>query len=398
MLTDAFQLEDPDKRSRLLGHASSSEKATRVKAMIELATAEEGVPVTPQDLDADPCLLNVLNGTVDLRTGTLYEHRRSDLITKIAPVVYDPRAMCPTWLAFQQRIMGGNEELIAFKQRAVGYALTGLVTEKRSLFFYYGTGNNGKTTELELLRDMLGDYAGQLRIESLMEQRSRDGNAPSPDIADLRGLRFVISSEPSEGQRLAEATIKYLTGMGTIKARHLHKENFEFKQTWKFFMDCNHKPVIRGTDRAIWNRIGLVPFDIVISDEEIDKELPAKLREELPGILAWAVEGCLAWQASGLEVPAQIRRATEGYRAEMDVIGRFVEERCVMMSSLACRGKELYKNYTQWCVESGEPPLTLTSFGLRMAEKGFRKKHDEKGVKYEGLGIAFQGTDDADQS
>jgi putative DNA primase/helicase len=202
---------------------------------------------------------------------------------------------------------------------------------------------------------------------------------------------FVVSSEPSENQRFSEATIKYLTGMGTIKARHLHKENFEFKQTWKFFMDCNHKPVIRGTDNAIWNRLGLVPFDVIIPDAEIDRELPAKLRAELPGIFRWVVQGCLDWQNEGLGMPEMIRQATSKYRSEMDVIGRFVDECCCVGPNVSARGKNLYKNYQNWCQESGEDPVNVMTFGLRLTEKGFPKDHDRQGVKYDGIGLRAEG-------
>ncbi|MGI9073255.1 MAG: DNA primase family protein [Bryobacteraceae bacterium] len=387
MFSTAAVIEDADRRDRALKHARDTEKHSRIRAMVDLAAAEEGVPVLPEQLDSDPWLLNVLNGTLDLRNGCLREHRREDLITKLCPVAYDRGTDCPTWRGFQQRVTNGDEELLLFKQRAIGYALTGAL-EKRSLFIYYGSGNNGKTTELELLRDLFGDYAGQMRIESITEQRRRDGNAPSPDIADLRGLRLVVSSEPSEGQRLAENTVKYLTSMGTIKARHLHRENFEFQQTWKIYMDCNHKPVIRGTDAAIWNRIGLVSFEVTIPDGEIDPELPAKLRKELPGILAWAVDGCLAWRIHGLNPPASVQAATAEYRQEMDVIARFIEDCCVLSDWSSARGKMLYEKYQKWCGETGENAQTMTSFGTLISQRdGVTKIHDEKGVRYNGIGL-----------
>jgi putative DNA primase/helicase len=261
MYAAAVKIDDSDRRDKALKHARATEKQSGLNAMIALAASEPGIPVLPEQLDADPLLLNLRNGTFDLKECKLREHRREDLITKICPVDYDPEAQCPTWKAFQRRVTGGNQELIEFKQRLVGYSLSGVVREKRALFIYYGPTNAGKTTETELLRDLMGDYAGQINIESLMEGRLRDGNAPSPDVASLRGKRLVISSEPREGARLEESKIKYLTGMGKVRARHLNKEFFEFQQTWKFFVDCNHKPVIRGTDNAIWNRVALVPWE-----------------------------------------------------------------------------------------------------------------------------------------
>lgn len=405
MFSAAVLLTDTDRRDKSLRHARETEKHARIRAMMDLAAAEDGIPVLPEQLDSDPWLLNVLNGTLDLRKKVadaphahgclLREHRQEDLITKLCPVQYDAQAQCPTWIAFQRRVTNGNEELMRFKQRAFGYALTGAVTEKRSLFILFGAGNNGKTTELEVLRDLLGDYAGQIRIESLTEQRRQNGNAPSPDIADLRGLRFVISSEPAKGQQLAENTIKYLTGMGTIKARQLHCGNFGFKQSWKLFLDCNPKPVIRGDDAAIWNRIGLIPFEVVIPDEEIDPDLPAKLRSELRGILAWAVEGCLDWQAQGLNAPASVQSATADYRREMDVIARFVEECCVIGDWSSARAKMLYERYHKWCLETGENAETMMTFGVLITQReGVTKTHDRKGVKYEGIGLREDPRDD----
>jgi putative DNA primase/helicase len=220
-----------------------------------------------------------------------------------------------------------------------------------------------------------------------MEQKNGNGSAPSPDIADLRGKRLVLSSEPAEGARLSESLIKYLCGMGTIKARHLHREHFEFKQTWVFFLDCNHKPVIRGSDAAIWNRIGLVPFDVVIPDHEIDRDLPEKLRQELPGILAWMVRGCLEWQRTGLNPPDRVTSATSEYRSEMDIIGRFIEERCVVGDFASGRANSLYKSYAEWCQESGETSTSVMTFGCRLTERGFSKGHDRQGVRYEGIGL-----------
>ena len=389
MFKSADNIQDTKLRDEALKLSRQSEKNAQLTAMIALAATQTGIPVLPDQVDGDPWLLNLLNGTLDLRNGQLYPHRPEDLITKIASVPWDPEATCPSWMRFQDRVMNGDAELIGFKQRAIGYALTGVANEKRSFFIFYGLGNNGKTTDLETLREMLGDYSGQIRIETLMEQSRSNGNSPSPDIADLRGLRMVVSSEPSEGQRLAESTIKYLTSMGTIKARQLHKGNFEFRQTWKIFMDCNHKPEVRGTDNAIWNRIGLVPFNVVIPDEEIDRDLPARLRAELPGILAWAVRGCAGMGTlAGWEHRQPCGKRQPGYRSEMDAIGRFIEERCVQLPNASARAAGLYSEYQNWCEESGERPYTSKAFGTQLSSRaGITKDRDNKGAIYLGVGI-----------
>ena len=385
MFTAAAKIESSGERDAALAFSRECEKSNKITGMLKLAASE--VPILPDQLDADPWLLNCRNGTIDLRAGKLREHRREDLITKQCPVDFDPAATSATWERFQWRVTDKRPDLIRFKQQSIGYALTGQATEKRSLYMWHGRGNNGKTSELETLRYVMGDYAGQIRIESLMEQKNRSGSGPSPDIADLRGKRLTLSSEPGEGVRLSESTIKYILSMGTVKARHLNREHFEFPQTWKLFMDCNHKPVIRGTDSAIWNRIGLVPFDVVIPPEEIDRDLPEKLKAEAPGILAWAVRGCLDWQANGLCVPDAVRAATDGYRSDMDAIGRFISECCVTVPNASIRANLLYANYSKWITEAGETPMNAMNFGTRLTEKGFTKEHDRKGVKYEGIGL-----------
>ena len=296
----------PDPEEKYAKHVRRSCNNSGFKAMIELALTIRGIPVTAEQLDADPWVLNCPNGTIDLRTGEPRKHRREDLLTKLIRVEYDPDAKCPVFDAFLARIMRGNTALMEYIQRVVGYCLTGDVGEK-AMFVLYGDGNNGKTTFLEAIRNVLADYAGQVPIQSLMKKKWDEG-IPN-DIAQLKGKRFVTSSETESGQELAVAKIKNLVGLATLQARYLYAEFFEFAPTFKVFMDCNHKPVIRGHDPAIWNRLKFIPFTVTIPDAEIDREMGAKLRAEAPGILAWAVRGCLEWQLRGLDEPQEVRQA-----------------------------------------------------------------------------------------
>jgi putative DNA primase/helicase len=311
MYNEACFIDDETHRGFYVKHALRSESEGRLKAMVGLAQSAEEVRVKSDQLDADGMLLNCNNGTVDLRTGELRRHRRDDLITKLAPVDYDPRARCPVFDRFIQRIFDGNVELLRYAQKCFGYALTGEVGEK-ALFFFYGVGDNGKTTLLEVVRAMLGDYAGQIPIDTLMHKPQ--GGIPN-DIAQLKGLRFVTSSETEEGQRLAQGRLKYLTGMNKIQARFLHREYFEFLPTYKIFFDANHQPHASASDTAVWNRIKLIPFEVSIPDAEKDRRLGEKLRAELPGILAWAVRGCVEWQKDGLQEPDVVKNATQAFGA-----------------------------------------------------------------------------------
>lgn len=201
----------------------------------------------------------------------------------MAHVNYRPNAQCPQWLKFLDRIFNHDQALIAYLQKVIGYSLTGAVTEK-ALFLFHGDGNNGKTTLLETIRHILGDYAGVVDIDALMS--SSQDSARERAIANLHGKRFVTASEAEAGQRFREATIKKLTGMGRLVSRRLYSNSFEFDPEFKLFIDANHKPDIRGTDEAIWIRVRLIPFTVTIPDADIDKDLWRKLRAEVRGILA----------------------------------------------------------------------------------------------------------------
>lgn len=375
---------DDDVRKAIANHALRSQHDARQRAMINQASSEPGIPVLPKELDADPWLLNVANGTLNLRIGELRPHRREDLITKIIDVEYDPNAKCPTWLAFLDRIMNSNVELIYFLQRAVGYTLTGNTSEQ-CLFFLHGCGANGKSTLINTIGELMGDYGLQTPTETLMVKR---GDSVPNDIARLKGARFVSAVETEEGRRLAEVLVKQLTGGDMITARFLHAEFFEFRPTFKLWLAANHKPVIRGTDNAIWRRIRLIPFNVTIPEAERDKELPEKLKAELPGILAWAVEGCVAWQIEGLDPPDEVRLATQGYREEMDVLAGFLNDCCIVKSIARVSAGDLYGAYCKWCEANGERPLSQRAFGMRLTERGFTRMRGTGGrFWWEGLGL-----------
>jgi putative DNA primase/helicase len=356
----------------LLKHALKWEDARAISRSLDLARSEPGVPALPGQLDADPLLLNVVNGTIDLRTGRLRPHRREDLITKLAPVEYDEGATCPTWLRFLDRIMGGNKDLIAYLRRVVGYGLTGDVSEQ-CLWFFHGAGANGKSTFLGTVLAMLGDYAMQAVGDLLMVKRNE---SHPTERADLFGKRFVATVETEEGTRMAEALMKQMTGGDRIRARRMRQDFFEFDQTCKIVLAANHKPQVRGTDHAVWRRVKLVPFTVTIPDEEQDKALPAKLKAELPGILAWGVAGCLDWRRYGLGEPDEVRQATTEYQSEEDLVQGFINECCHLHPEAKANSSALLAAYLAW---SGDKLMTAPAFRKRLKDKGFQSKEGTGG-------------------
>jgi len=385
---EAATTEDADRRKALADWARRSESEARIRAMVKLAESEPGIPVRLSDLDRDPWLLSVLNGTLDLRTGELRPHNRADLITKMVPVEYDPAAEAPTWHRFLDRIMGGNQSLVEFLQRAVGYSLTGDVSEQ-CLFLCYGTGANGKTVFLRTLLALLGPYGKPVEPDLLL---IRHGEAHPTGLADLFGARLAVALETGAGRRLNEPLVKWLTGGDKLKARFMRQDFFEFEPMHKLWLATNHKPVIRGTDYAIWRRIKMIPFTVTIPEDEQDPRLVDKLRAELPGILAWAVEGCLEWQRKGLGVPDEVRRATEAYREEQDALAAFLAECCVVSPTAKAAAKDLYQAYVAWCEQNGERPEPQRALGMRLTERGFERYKSHGTIWWRGLGLRDEGT------
>jgi P4 family phage/plasmid primase-like protien len=380
---EAAKADDDNEVKALLKWALISEDKKRIVDMIALAWSEPGIPVETGQLNANPWLLNCQNGTVDLKTGELLPHRQEDLITKLAPVVYDLAAECPKWNAFLHRIMDGNADLVRFLQRAAGYALTGDVSEHAMLFFY-GTGRNGKGTFLEAFLAILGDYATTVDASLLAAKRNDDHPT---GLTDLDGCRFVATQEVEDGRRMAEALVKKLTGGDRIKARRMRENFYEFDPVHKLFLAANHKPEIRGTDEGIWSRIMLVPFTVFIPPAERIRNLKNLLvKEEGPGILAWAVRGCLEWQERGLNPPATVADATREYRSAQDVLAGFLAEHCVVNPAHKVKATPLYARYKAWAELAGEFVMPQRKFGVAMTERGFTRDKDSV-IVYRGLDL-----------
>jgi len=372
---EAEQAELGKGAEKLLKWARASQTNHMVTAMVALA--RDGCLLPPEEFDSQPFLLTVLNGTIDLRTGERREHRQEDYITQLAPVEYDPSADAPRWLAFLDEIMLGRNELIDYLRRSFGYCLTGSVKEQVWYLCFGEHGDNGKSTMLEVLMAVLGDYAGQIPAEALTIAGVRqDSDAPTPTIAGLKGKRLVVSSETEDGARLAAARIKKLSGRDTLSGRFMRKDPFSFYPTAKIVIHTNHKPQARETTHAFWRRVRYVPFDFTLMGkpkEAKDLDLPDKLAEEAAGILAWLVAGCLEWQQRGLDEPEAILQATQDYRDESDILKTFLDERTERGEHLKIALAALYQNYQAWCVEAGEKEMAQRRFGQAIRARGFEQ-------------------------
>jgi putative DNA primase/helicase len=380
---EVLKTDDYRERYEIEKYAMLSESMRRREAFVKAASVMKDLHVTSDALDPNPWLLNVKNGTINVTTGDFREHRQEDMITKTAHVEYDPQADCPFWKQFVREIMDFKADVISFVQTAAGWALTGDISEQ-TMFILFGTGANGKSTFLNTIMYLLGDYAIATPTETFMR---KNGDQYTNDIARLRGTRFVTTTEAEQGRRLSEPLIKKITGNDQMTARFLYGEFFNFTPTFKIFMATNHKPMIKGTDHGIWRRIKLIPFTTRIPEEKQDKHLEMKLREEASGILNWLLEGTVRWKRERLKVPTAILNATDEYREEMDVIGNFLKECCIQRPEVSVRIRELFKAYQDWCDENNEHGVSERFFGLRLKEMGFEQGRTSEARYWTGLAL-----------
>lgn len=373
MYMDAAKEDDDSRRSELVKWAKTSERSNVF--LNSIARAEAMLPISQEELNVDKYKLNCTNGIVDLKTGKLLPHNKSAFMTKNTGIYYDPQAACPTWIQFLESVFNENDEIkqdvIDFLQKSIGYALTG-DTSEQVLFFFWGTGRNGKSTFINTVKTLFGDYAKQTNSNTFTAKINESGI--NNDIARLHGSRFVSAVESEDGQRLSEALVKQLTGGEPVTARFLRKEFFEFIPEFKIFFTTNYKPVIKGDDDGIWRRIRLIPFNITIPIEKVDRQLPEKLQAELPGILHWAVEGCLKWQKEGLGEPDAVKEATSAYKEEMDLLSNFINDCCIVHPDARIKLNDLYKTYLDYCDENSEFPLKKVKFSNRLLMRGIEKR------------------------
>jgi len=359
---EVADIENETRRAELSDFARKSERNARVVATAALAQFELPVPVRVDQLDSHPWLLCTPEGTVDLQTGRTRPNRPADLLTKSTAVEAKVGVDAPKWQAFLDDIFNGDEELIGFVQRAFGSMLSGAIRE-HVLHILFGKGANGKSTLVEVVKTILGDYATVAAPQLLMLKHE----SHPAELADLRGMRMVACVESGEGRRLDEERVKQLCGGDTIKARKMYHDFFEFIPTHTLLLATNHKPEVKGRDVAIWRRLRLWPFNVTVEPDRQDLTLKEKLLTEGSAILGWLVQGCLDWQEHGLAEPESVLIGTEGYRAEQDTIASFLEECCVSGSDKRVQAKVLHEAYRNW---SGSK-MSLRKFGICLREADY---------------------------
>jgi putative DNA primase/helicase len=386
-LADEAKAEtDGEKQRALLKWLETSLSGYHLRQMIEVAgLTQHSLKLHPEELDTQPFLFNCLSGTVDLRTGRLYEHNPKQAITMLSSVKWNPDAKAPRFLRFLDEIFDGDQDTIHFLQKTIGYTLTG-DTREECFFLFWGLKWNGKSTLVRTIRQLLGDYAKDTPAATFLSSPHND--RIRNDLARLKGARFTTASEFPPGRRIDGALVKQITGRDRVTARFLFKGYFEYDPTFKVFIMTNHKPNLAANDQGMARRVRLVPFNVFFPPERQEKTLDEKLNAELDGIFQWAAEGCRLWLEEGLSMPRAVEEATEEYVREQDPLLDFLETRCIQALNVQGKGAELYQAYKTWVEDSGiRTPLTSQRFGQTLEEHGFKKRHTKGGNMYSGVGV-----------
>lgn len=379
MYERASQIDDDNERKAFVKWTLRTESRQALMNMIELAKPD--LSVRPELLNVDKYLLNLRNGTYDLRNDKLLSYSPEDRLTMMANVEYDPDAKCPKWIEFLNKIFAGDQDLIGFVQKALGYSLTG-DTGEDCFFIVYGTGANGKTTFLNTIQTVLGDYAAQSRAETFL---SKDRDTIPSDLARLKGRRFVVATEFPQGKVIAESLIKSLTGRDELTVRELFGKWFQYKPQFKIWLGTNHKPVVHDNSVGFWRRVKLIPFEVQIPVNERIRNFEDILLEEASGILNWMLEGYREWSKNWLGDTEKIREATAEYRDENDVLRDFLEERCIEDPNASISKKELYQAYVDWSTFNSEKTLSKGTFLRLIEERGYKPYRSNKERGWKGI-------------
>jgi len=360
--------------------------ASRLKNVMHIAQRHKKITMDINSWDADPWLLNTPNGTVNLKTGELRKHDPLDYMTKTTST--DVNFTEPElWLTFLHRITNGNSEHIAYLQKILGYSLVGLVKENR-MWFFYGTGANGKSVLLNTAYHILGSYARWANSSTFMRTF---GQQHPTELADLCGARLVMCGETSRNHQWDEERIKSITGGEPIKARFMRQDFFEYTPQFTVVLAGNHKPKLENVDEAVRRRFNLVPFDVTIPEKERDNELSTKLEAEFPQILGWMIQGCLKWQDQGLEAPDVVRNVTRDYLTQTDCMLSWLEECAEFSKEAFTTSSDLYRSFNTWTAENGEKPQSMRGFSMQLEDRaralGIEKIKTAKSRGFKGIGL-----------
>lgn len=353
-----------DRCDALEGWATKSSSGSRIREALALMSDLPAIRTTTEQLDSDPLELNTPAGVYDLRDGGMRDTLASDLLTRSTAASPAPDA--PVWDTFLKQVLP-SQDVRNFVQRAVGYSLTGL-TREEVFFLLYGAGQNGKSKMLSAIAHALGNYAHSFDPKLIIQQKY-EGHPTN--IASLHGVRFAYSSEVGEGAALDEGRVKAITGGDAMTARFMRKDEFSWTPTHKLWMATNHLPVIKGTDKGMWRRVLVIPFDVNIPDAQRDNQLEEKLFAEARGILAWAIDGAIEYLRYGLQPPVEVQMASEHYKHEQDHTSLYLAEHTVPDAGAVCPAGDLYLGFKRWCEDNGHQPISSTAFGREMTRLGF---------------------------
>jgi putative DNA primase/helicase len=379
---------DSERGKKLMACALRAQSAQGIEAALKLAQSDPALAVRADELDRDPDLLNVANGVIHLPSATLRPHDPTQMLCRQSPVAHDPAAACPQFIAFMDEVSCNDPGWVEFMQRALGYCLSGHVSEEK-LLFWLGTGANGKSVLANIVRFILGTYSATVPPAFMMQNR-RDGGSATPELAMLAGVRTALANEIESGSKLSAQTVKVAVSTEHITARALYGAPFTFAPTHKLLIRGNHRPIVTDDDDGIWRRILLVPFDLNVPDHARDPGLEARLLTEAPGILRWMVDGFAQWQRAGLNPPKRVSDASLAYRRESDLLTQWVNEHCDVGPAFTVEQRTAYGNYRMWCHDQGLRQFSKASFTRGLIERGFGEGRQGGGARqhlYTGLQI-----------
>lgn len=379
----AYKAGDEARAKALKGFATKSQNMRSYESMLALATHKPAFCVDASVFDRDIWSLGLINGLLDLRTGTLRGYLPTDYVTKCGGAVFVETATCPQWEAFLLKSFNNDTEMVSYLARVIGYTLSGSV-EAQCLWLHYGAGSNGKSTFMNVLSALMGDYATTANSSTIM---SKPTSNISNDVARLKGARLVMINELEESKKLAEAEIKNMTGGEALTARYLHQEFITFYPQFKLHLTSNYKPSVYDNSHGLWRRINLINWAVIVKEADQDKQLFEKLKGELSGILNWALSGLQDYLKNGLQTPQRVLNDTAEFRTEMDSIGQFIEAYAYVDVEARGKASELYAKYSEWAKETGRQPVNSMRFGNSLKDKGFTNYKSGGIMVYKGIAV-----------